>query len=238
MHQISNDNFDDLYINLARRMERDGQIISPRKNKTKEICNVMLALTNPFNHKMTIPARKYDIGYLYAEIAWYESCSYSIAGIKDHASIWSQIANDGFANSNYGAIMFRDMDNGFTQWGWCKQKLKEDIDTRQAVINFNQPKHKYENNKDFVCTISMQFIYRNDQLDCIVHMRSNDMIYGLAYDLPWFCINHIKMAAELNLELGTYYHMATSLHVYQKHFKMIEKIAKTKTSIESRGSHD
>ena len=37
MHQISNNNFDDLYINLARKMERDGQIISQRKNKTKEI---------------------------------------------------------------------------------------------------------------------------------------------------------------------------------------------------------
>ena len=65
------------------------------------------------------------------------------------------------------------------------------------------------------------------------------MIYGLAYDLPWFTLNHIKMARELNLELGTYYHNATSLHVYKKHFKMLQNISEEKISSEkSRESHE
>ena len=142
--------------------------------------------------------------------------------------MWERIADDdGFINSNYGAIMFFEMNNGWTQWEWCKHKLEEDINTRQAVINFNQPKHKYDYNKDFVCTLNMQFLYRNDQLDCIVTMRSNDMIYGLAYDLPWFAYNQVKMAKELGVKVGNYYHYAASMHVYERHYDMLKAIAET-----------
>lgn len=235
MHRITGSSFNEVYVGLAKKLIANGNEISPKENKTLELCNVMLCLANPKENLLTIPSRNYDFDYLRAEIDWYNSCSLHVDGIKDHASIWSEIADDGgFVNSNYGYIMMKQMENGFTQWEWCKMSLEKDLYTRQAVINFNQPRHKYIGNKDFVCTLSMQFLYRNGQLDCIVHMRSNDFIYGLAYDLPWFTIKHIEMARDLNLELGNYYHMATSMHVYKKHFKLLKSIASEK----SRENHE
>lgn len=239
MYLIQANSFNDLYVLLARELANEGNFISPRHTETLELCNVTLGLHNPENNLITIKSRNYDEEYLKAEIAWYNSGDLHIADIQEHASIWSQIADkDGFVNSNYGHIMFRQMSNGFTQWDWCYEVLKKDIHTRQAVINFNQPKHKYMGNKDFVCTLSMQFLYRNNQLDCYVNMRSNDFIYGLAYDLPWFTLKHIDMAEQLGVRLGSYYHNATSMHVYERHYPMLYDIAKEYvTSDTSRDSH-
>ena len=161
MHQITSNNFNDLYIKLAQRITRDGISVAPGDNSTMEICNVMLALTTPRRNLLDeIVSRNYDFDYLQAELDWYESGSYHIDGIKDHASIWSEIADEnGFINSNYGTIMFKEIYNGFTQWEWCKKVLQDDLYTRQAVINFNQPKHKYLNNKDlYVLSVYNFFI--------------------------------------------------------------------------------
>jgi thymidylate synthase len=86
--------------------------------------------------------------------------------------------------------------------------------------------HKYENNKDFVCTLAQQFIVNNNKLDTIVFMRSNDLIYGFSYDVPWFNSLQKQIANILKIEVGEYRHFATSMHVYERHFKMVENIAK------------
>jgi thymidylate synthase len=63
-------------------------------------------------------------------------------------------------------------------------------------------------------------------------MRSNDAIWGLTNDLFSFTLFQEVMLLELkkrdpmfeNLELGTYYHTAGSLHLYERHFELAEKI--------------
>ena len=61
-------------------------------------------------------------------------------------------------------------------------------------------------------------------------MRSSDVILGLAYDVPAFTIFQELLAVQLTNELGrpiglgTYTHLSASLHVYERHFKMVEKI--------------
>jgi thymidylate synthase len=104
--------------------------------------------------------------------------------------------------------------------------LKADPETRQAIMNYNQPRHKYAGNKDFVCTISQEF--RADQwgnLNTVVHMRSNDLIFGLTFDLPWFSYVQKLIADEVGLKIGSYSHFASSLHVYERHFDMLREIA-------------
>jgi thymidylate synthase len=57
-------------------------------------------------------------------------------------------------------------------------------------------------------------------------MRSNDLIYGFSYDVPWFNYLHRFVAEKLHMKVGKYRHFATSMHVYKRHFEMVEKIAK------------
>jgi thymidylate synthase len=56
-------------------------------------------------------------------------------------------------------------------------------------------------------------------------MRSNDVIFGLTYDLPWF-VRLQRLAAEaVGLPVGAYSHQASSLHIYERHFEMAKQIA-------------
>lgn len=64
----------------------------------------------------------------------------------------------------------------------------------------------------------------------VTSMRSSDVILGLSYDVPAFTIFQELLAKQLSRELGmeidvgTYTHLSASLHIYERHFKMVEKI--------------
>lgn len=116
-----------------------------------------------------------------------------------------------------------------TPWQWCVEALKSDPDTRQATLVFSLPEHFYKGVKDFTCTRHAQFQIRDNKLNMSVVMRSNDLQKGLVYDLPWFISLIYKMVDELkatypNLQVGTYAHLAHSLHVYSKDVPAIQKM--------------
>jgi thymidylate synthase len=122
-----------------------------------------------------------------------------------------------------------------TPWAWCVDSLREDKDTRQAVLRFSLPEHFYKGNKDLTCTLSGTFHIREDKLHLSIHMRSNDLMLGLVYDLPWFISLMDDMVKELkdlypNLEKGSYAHTVNSMHLYErdteKVFKMIGRNVK------------
>ena len=229
MYSFKSNNMDRLYIEICKTILKHGKYISPRGLKTLEIQHAWLELTNPLKCIVNLKSRKINKNYLKNELKWYLKGTLTIEQISKFSSFWSKLTDsNGTINSNYGNIALIDKYNGKSQYEWCIDSIKNDINTRQAVINYNQPKHKYKNNKDFVCTLAQHFMVRDGFLDTTVFMRSNDLIYGLTYDAPWFCLLTKKIARECNLKIGVYRHYAASLHVYEKHFKMINKISNEK----------
>ena len=60
-------------------------------------------------------------------------------------------------------------------------------------------------------------------------MRSNDVIFGFCNDLFTFALFHQLMYNDLrehysDLELGKYAHNAGSMHIYERHYDMANKI--------------
>jgi len=55
-------------------------------------------------------------------------------------------------------------------------------------------------------------------------MRSSDVIFGIAYDVPAFTLFQEILANELGVGIGTYTHVSNSLHIYERHFELAEKI--------------
>lgn len=51
------------------------------------------------------------------------------------------------------------------------------------------------------------------------YMRSNDLWFGFPYDVFQFTCMQILMSMELELELGTYTHIAGSLHLYERDYR-------------------
>ncbi len=229
MIYIKSKNSNDLFIDVSIKLLNDGEIISPRGLKTLELQHVWLELTNPGNSIVSLKSRNANKNYLKNELKWYLSGSLDAKDITKHSKFWDKLKDsNGTINSNYGFLALKEKFNGISQYEWCINSINNDVNTRQAVINYNQPKHKYDTNRDFVCTLAQHFMVRNGKLDSTVFMRSNDLIFGLTYDLPWFCLIQKRMAKNLNLKLGTYRHYAASLHVYEKHFSMLKNISKEK----------
>jgi len=60
-------------------------------------------------------------------------------------------------------------------------------------------------------------------------MRSNDVHYGLVYDLPWFCGLIYEMQQDLLshglvVGCGTYTHHSDSMHAYARNFADLAKV--------------
>lgn len=211
------DNADDLFDLVV-----DCMPIVSIGNICKEEINAHLILTDPTKNTMCNCKRKMPMRYAIGELIWYNSCNSSWKAIEPFSSFWKNISDDGVTvNSNYGYCIHNKF--GFDQWEQTKKLLLTDPNTRQAVIHIKEPRNLIDNpTKDLNCTIALQFILRDNKLDLIVTMRSNDIWLGLPYDLFNFTCMQIQMAMEIGAEIGTYYHNVGSLHMYTRDLNKLE----------------
>lgn len=188
---------------------------------TKAVYNVGFYLLNPEQRVITTEWRKFSEKYAEREFAWYMSGDRSVENIKKYAPIWDKMhGGDNIVNSNYG---YQWMRNG--QLEKCIKQLKENKDTRRAWLTIFDGKEKDDYMYDTPCTLSIGFDIKPliGTLDMCVTMRSNDLVYGFCNDQYCFTKLQKMVADELGVPIGTYYHFAHDLHIYRKHFDMIEK---------------
>jgi len=200
-----------------------------RLGQTKEIINANFKILDPRQRYIRMKSRKHNMKYIVKEIMWYLSGSSNPAMVEDVAKIWSHIKSNGdVVNSNYGQKIFYIKENELNQFERVYQHLKENPDSRRAIMFFHMYPDDYvlmDKTKDYPCTIYGQFIKTAaGKLDFIVNMRSNDLIYGWCNDVPFFTLLQEMMATLLNIPLGSYHHNAGSLHIYEKHFKHFKNI--------------
>lgn len=164
--------------------------------------------------------------YIKREIAWYNSQSLNVNDIPGETpAVWKAVSSKrGLINSNYGWAIYSEK-NGL-QYQNTLNELRLNPNSRRAVMIYNRPSMHKDYNKggmsDFMCTNAVQYLIRNGQLEAIVQMRSNDVVYGYRNDYAWQRHVLLKLASDLGVEPGSIYWNAGSLHVYQKHFYLVE----------------
>jgi thymidylate synthase len=208
--------YKDLYYNSDE--------IIVRGLKTKEIMNYQFII-KPYQRFINFESRKLSLKYIKEECLWYLNGDKYDLSICDKAKIWKDLVNeDKTINSNYGYIIFN---NNFHR---IIEMLIDDKYSRRAVIMIGDNDNLNSITKDYRCTNSIVFSIRKNKLNMFVNMRSNDAIFGVCNDIPFFSILHEMAYVSLrdlkygNLEYGDYTHYVNSLHVYERHFKMLKKI--------------
>lgn len=168
--------------------------------------------------------------YVQREIRWYITQSLSVYDIPgDIPSIWLKVASkDGEINSNYGWCIF-SRDNG-DQFVNAIAALETDRHSRQAVMIYNRPSMhadcRRDGMRDFICTHSTHLMIRDDKLHYIVNMRSNDAVFGYKNDRAWhdhvwqWSLEKLQQTYP-DLQHGTMYWNAGSLHVYPRHHHLV-----------------
>jgi len=217
--------FNTEFKNLINNIETNGDVTQPRDMKVKELTVQTLAF-NPKEPFANFNKRKFNWKYFAGELAWYMRKDRDVDYIGQFSGMWSTLTNPDTneINSNYGSLLFND------QLQWVLDSLKADKNTRQAIAFLNQPKFQFKGNKDFVCTMYLNFFIRDNKLNMKVQMRSNDIFYGLTFDAPFFAFVQHHMRLWLletypDLELGTYYHCADNIHFYERHFDLADNIS-------------
>ena len=168
--------------------------------------------------------------YVNAELKWYESESTNINDIypesdKEPPQAWQYTANvHGEINSNYGHLIYSE--KYYNQFENVVVELHKNKDSRRASMIYQRPsiwKEYNENGKnDFICTNAVTYYIRDDKLNCVVQMRSNDVVFGYKNDFAWqqFVLN--ELAEELSVESGDIVWQAQNLHVYERHFDLVK----------------
>ena len=219
--QIKAETADQLFDKVIEELKKNE---IDDENVAYEIINANLTLTDPTYNTMCECSRKMPIRYAIGELLWYRSMNTTCKSIERFSKFWQRVSDDGEnVNSNYGYCIGKKY--CFDQWKTVKQLLINQPNTRQAVIHIKEARDLVNKpTKDVNCTIALQFILRNNKLDLITTMRSNDVHLGLPYDLFNFTCMQIQMAMELGVDVGTYYHNAASLHMYRRNKEYYDNI--------------
>jgi len=233
MHIGTYQSFTHCYLSLVRHVyENPTYESAPRGQRVKELLGASFTITNPRDRIPYVTGRKFSMTYMVAELIWYLSGSNKTEWIANYSNFWRDISDDGVtANSAYGARLFQPhhkiAQGRFSQWEYIIEELQRDPDSRRAVMHLRVPDDSVDAKLDVPCTLALQFFIRDGKLHQIVNMRSSDVIFGIAYDIPAFTLFQELLANELGVELGSYTHMSNSLHIYERHFEMAETILKT-----------
>lgn len=221
--EIIGDSFASLYQQGRLHLLQEGAVIDPRGEETLEIHNATFVLTNPRSRLGYHKARKFSLPFAIGEAITLFSPVNKIAYLARINKRMSQFSDDGeTTNGHYGARVAKHFLS-------VAGMLVQDPATRRAVIPIYSEHDVNLQSKDIPCTIGLNFLIREKKLHLFTTMRSNDFYWGFPYDLFMFTVLQEVMLNELNgrgmgLELGNYYHRATSLHVYQRHKNLLNTI--------------
>lgn len=213
---------------LANEIQDKNFIIDKSGVKMVEILAPKIIL-DPNQMTLDFGERSTNIDYILKEMDWYDSANLNIKQVED-VKIWKACTDSrGEINSNYGNLVFSR--NNYSQFDNIIKTLKNHKESRQAIIIYTRPSIHYEWNShqcsDFICTNFQHFFIRNNKLHCITSMRSCDAVFGMMNDIPWFheVINRVLCAliseGYNNLSFGEHHYIPNSLHVYERHFKML-----------------
>ena len=205
-------NANEAYEYLHDKIIREGTDFGD----TKALFNVGFYITDTMDNKIINKERKWKEDYAEAEWQWYLTGDPNVKALGDIygkvPEIWKRMADgDGKVNSNYGYQWER---NG--QIDWVISLLGQVPDTRQAVITILDMKEHDTFTFDTPCTYAVQFTIVDNKLNMSVVMRSNDLWFGFCNDQYQFSKlqHHIWSKLDAGIEMGTYFHFAHNLHLY------------------------
>jgi len=203
----------------------DEEYVEVRGQKTIELLNQTIEFFGTENGLVDINKDfKTSIKYVGVEFTWYDSQHPHIEKIGNHASMWGMVCDKrGMVNSNYGYLIYSPQ-NGY-QYDNVLKQLKEDPQSRRAVMYYANPMTHYTGGNDHVCTLYVSYSIRNGKLQGFVSMRSSDIRYGIiGADLAWQLKVLQDLANDLDVKPGSLHWHAVSLHLYERHFTQLKEL--------------
>lgn len=217
---------DMLYPRLIKSVLENGKAgAAPRGQKVIELYNVGWKILDARKGIINNPIRKFNLAY--AAIEMFGNFQDGERNVEPFSFYCPPIAKYLNPKTNLWDGSYATRLMMYDQLPKMYQILKEDSDSRRAVMAMYNPAHDFheEGSNDICCTLSLIFRLRDGKLHLSVTMRSNDVFLGLPYDLTQFTFLQNVLATWLGVEMGEYYHWTANLHAYERDLPRLNAIA-------------
>lgn len=211
MLAVTVDSLDNMLRAGLKAIERDGDFISSSRGSSCEVRGAVFQLTNPLARLSRSAQRGQFFGAL-GEFSWYLAGSQDLDHIQYYIKKYSDFI--GVGSGGYGPRLFGPAPNNRVET--VIEILREKGTTRKAVIQVLTNDDLRGNPLDVPCTCTLQFLVRNNSVELITYMRSNDVMLGMPFDVFSFTMIQELVARSLGMKLGPYTHMVGSLHLYEE----------------------
>lgn len=190
-----------------------------RLGESKELIHASFQIYDPRQRWITARVPAISPAFAIAEVFWILNGDNNAEFMNFWNPSLSKFAGNG--NTYHGAYGYRIKKQfGLDQLEAAYQALTNNPETRQVVIQIWDPRTDFPNSKgkpaaaDIPCNICSMPKIRNNKLEWLQVMRSNDVFLGMPYNIIQFTTLQEVLAGWLNLELGAYYQISDSLHAY------------------------
>jgi len=203
-----------------------SEVQESRLGGTRETLHANFHIENPRQRWVLSRIPAFNPAFAIAEVFWI------LAGHNDSAFLnyWNPVLPKyaGHGEKYHGAYGYRIRKQfGFDQMNKAYQALKAKPSSRQVIIQIWDPINDFpkENgdpvDADIPCNICSMPKIRNNKLEWLQVMRSNDLYLGTPYNFIQFSTLQEILAGWLGIDVGAYHQVSDSLHIYENNLREI-----------------
>jgi len=211
-----------------------GQSIKRKDSKRDiiEIVSYQFQLEDPLDRLLYSEARGLNIFQCIGQFLWITQGNFNLEAIKYYQPISEKFSSDGVrVIGAYGPRLFGI--EHLNQMKHVADILADDPSKRRAVASIYLPQFDQHGlaNEEVPCTLNLQYLVRDQKLQTVIYMRSQDAFKVLPYDVFIFTMlqeylqNLLK--PEHDITLGKYNHFAGSFHIYDADVPKVKEVLDT-----------
>lgn len=225
---ISGYNVPDAYENALWTMKalKEHKVLKHEETRVGTVLSVphpvVLEIKNPLQRVLFCEARMANPFFHVVEAVWMLAGGNEAAWLARFNSNMSSFAGaNGILHGAYGhrwRVHF-----GFDQILEVVEHLTCFPESRRAVLTMWDPDFDTDSHNDIPCNTHIYFRILEGTLNMTVCNRSNDLIWGmLGANTVHMTILQELIASALGIPVGTYYAMTNNLHIYDRHWNLLD----------------
>lgn len=217
--------YQDFLVDMLGNLRESGSKHVSRAGLTIEKLNVSFTISHPLERFVSISSRKSNPFATLAETMWVMSGRNDMTFLQHYLPRAKEFSDDGNTwRAAYGPRL-RNWHGYVDQVKSVIDKLSKDPSTRQAVIAIWDPAEDNDIvSKDFPCNNLITFQMRDRILYMSVAIRSQDIIWGSMINMFEWSVLQELVASSVGATVGPATYTIGSLHMYDRHQNMAEKI--------------
>jgi len=222
---FSTENAGTAFLALSQAVMQQGHIIQSRQGlKVRELTGVTVQINKPLQRVICLPERHNNIFATVFETLWVLGGRNDIESLSFYLPRAGDYSDDGKTwRGGYGPRL-RNW-QGVDQVERVIELLKEDPDSRRAVISLFDPATDFENSLDIPCNNWLQFLIRDNKLIMHVAQRSCDVLWGFSgiNTFEWSVLQE-TISNILGVEMGHVTWFIGSAHLYENTWDRVNKM--------------